>query len=117
MERRLKVWCADNIHRSKGDIRKLMALAGADDPEAAIAKERTDARSRMTANRANVRPVGINTFRIEPAQPPGRPRPTVDQFFNRFCLSMLTALHEAGHGCLVRGGRLRASASSVDWRR
>ena len=25
--------CADNIHRSMGDIRKLMALAGADDPE------------------------------------------------------------------------------------
>jgi hypothetical protein len=77
-------WCADNIHRSMGDIRKLMALAGADDPHAAVEEERSATRERMRANRAHVRAVGINTLHIEPAQAPGRSHPTVKHVFQLF---------------------------------
>ena len=53
-------WCKANIRRSLGDIRKVMKLAGADDQEAALEKERSDdaERKRLArANRADVRAV------------------------------------------------------------
>ena len=49
-------WCADNIHRSQRDIRKLIALACTGHPEMAAEQERSEARERMRAHRANVRP-------------------------------------------------------------
>jgi Protein of unknown function (DUF3102) len=52
-----EAWCAENIHRSQREIRRLMALAGADDPEAAAEKERSETRERMRAHRTHVRPV------------------------------------------------------------
>jgi hypothetical protein len=33
-----EAWCADNINRSMRDIQKLMALAGANDPEERLSK-------------------------------------------------------------------------------
>jgi hypothetical protein len=53
-------WCKANIRRSLGDIRKVMKLAGADDPDAAIEKERSDDAERkrlVRANRADVRAI------------------------------------------------------------
>jgi hypothetical protein len=56
-----EAWCADNIHRSMGGIRKMMALARTGDPEAAAEEERSQARERMRAHRAaNVRRPGDN---------------------------------------------------------
>lgn len=48
----------DHFDRSRKDIEKLMRIASADDPEAAAAKERDDAKARMAKSRrvgANVR--------------------------------------------------------------
>ena len=53
-----EAWCQENIHRSQGDIRKLMALAAAPDPVAAAAQEREKARVGMAEQRANVSAVG-----------------------------------------------------------
>jgi hypothetical protein len=53
-------WCSENVHRSQGDIRKLVAIATAADPEAAAAAEREAAKVRMAKvreDRANVRAV------------------------------------------------------------
>jgi len=47
-------WCAANIFRSQGDIRKVMKIAGADDPEAAAEAERASTRERVAAERARV---------------------------------------------------------------
>jgi hypothetical protein len=46
-------WCRENFKRSQGDIRKLMKLAGAGDPDEALAEEREDAKLRMREKRAN----------------------------------------------------------------
>lgn len=54
-----EAWCADNIHRSMRDIRRLMKIAGADDPEAAAEAERSNnqaAQQRSRANRTDVSP-------------------------------------------------------------
>jgi hypothetical protein len=50
-------WCCRNIPRSQADIRKCMALASADDPQAALEQERAGTRQRMQNNRAHVRAV------------------------------------------------------------
>lgn len=52
-----EAWCSANIRRSQGDIRKLMKLAGAEDPEAAVEEERSrnrEAQQRSRAKRADV---------------------------------------------------------------
>jgi hypothetical protein len=46
-------WCRKNIHRSLGDIRKIMRIAGHKDPKAALAEEREKARQAMADYRAN----------------------------------------------------------------
>jgi hypothetical protein len=50
-------WHNDHFARSKRDAQKLLAMASADDPEAAAEKERDEARQRMAKSRgvANVR--------------------------------------------------------------
>src|SRR5258706_15292379 len=40
-------WLKQNIKRSMGDVRKVMALAGAKDPETARDQEKKDAKNRM----------------------------------------------------------------------
>ncbi len=55
-----EAWCAENIRRSQGDIRKLMQMAGSNDPEDALEQERAAGRERKAlarANRADVRAV------------------------------------------------------------
>jgi hypothetical protein len=52
-----EAWCADNIHRSMGDIRKMMAMARTGHPEMAAEEERAtnrEAQQRSRANRADV---------------------------------------------------------------
>lgn len=59
-DRGWEAWCADNIHRSMRDIRRLMKIAEADDPEAAAEAERASDAARKRADRAertDVRPV------------------------------------------------------------
>jgi hypothetical protein len=46
-------WCKANIHRGVRDVQKLIKMASADDPEAALEKERAEAREGMAATRAN----------------------------------------------------------------
>ena len=46
-------WCEKNINRGMRDIQKLMQMAGAPDPEAALDQERARARDGMAALRAN----------------------------------------------------------------
>jgi hypothetical protein len=45
-------WCATNIKRSMRDVNRCLALANAPDPEAAVAKERANAREGMAVVRA-----------------------------------------------------------------
>jgi hypothetical protein len=47
-------WCAEHINRSQGDIRKVMRIAGAVDPQAALEQERANAAAGMAEHRANV---------------------------------------------------------------
>jgi hypothetical protein len=55
-----RAWCVAHVPRSERDIRKLLALARAGDPEAALAEERRQtrepARERRAGVRADVRP-------------------------------------------------------------
>jgi hypothetical protein len=44
-------WAAERFDRSRKDIAKVMALANADDPEAAVETERTKAREGMARSR------------------------------------------------------------------
>lgn len=69
-------WCADNINRSMRDIQKLMTMAGADDPDEALERERTETRERVREHRAKsgvrtplsdpTKTADINNFQIEP---------------------------------------------------
>jgi hypothetical protein len=52
-----EAWCAENIRRSMRDIRKLMRMAGANDPETALEDERENRRQSMRAYRSHVGPV------------------------------------------------------------
>src|SRR5437879_8959378 len=53
-----QAWCRENIpDRSDRDIRRLIKMANAADPEAARETEKTEARERMQRVRTNVRPV------------------------------------------------------------
>lgn len=47
-----QAWCSANIKKDQSDIRKCMALARADDPVAALEKERKNARDRMARRTA-----------------------------------------------------------------
>jgi hypothetical protein len=47
-------WCADNIRRSEGDIRKVLAIANAADPAKALAAERQRNRDAIARHRAYV---------------------------------------------------------------
>lgn len=72
-----ETWCADNINRSMRDIQKLMTMAGADDPDQALERERTETRERVREHRAKsgvrtplsdpTKTADINNFQIEPA--------------------------------------------------
>lgn len=57
-------WLSDNFEHHRGDVRKLLALAGSPDPEAAHEEEKAAARDgmrRLRAKRANVSaPAGVN---------------------------------------------------------
>jgi hypothetical protein len=52
-----EAWCADNIHRSMRDIQKMMALAGAADPEAAAEEERAKNREARAQSKAASMPL------------------------------------------------------------
>jgi Protein of unknown function (DUF3102) len=74
-----EAWCKANfINRSMRDIRRVMKLAGADDPEAALAEDRTAAREGMAATRAN----RTNVSPVESA--PSTPADPVDRVFSAF---------------------------------
>jgi hypothetical protein len=47
-----EAWCADNIHCSYRDIKRMMAMARSDDPEAAHEKERAKTRKAVAEHRA-----------------------------------------------------------------
>ena len=49
-----EVWCQDNINRSLGDIRKLLKMAAAQDPEAAHEAEKSIAKKGMARTRTRV---------------------------------------------------------------
>jgi hypothetical protein len=56
-------WYGSNFTRSRKDAEKVMRLAGADDPEAAVEAERTATRKRMRAQRAAARAETERTVR------------------------------------------------------
>jgi len=66
-------WCETNIRRSRKDCERLMRLAGADDPEAALEADNAKARDRMRKLRASVRSNGEDEIEeaeiIEEAKP------------------------------------------------
>ena len=58
-------WCKANIKRGQRDIQRLMRIAGAEDPDAALELDRAKAREGMKATRAKA----TNVSRARPGQP------------------------------------------------
>jgi hypothetical protein len=50
-------WCSQNVNRSKGDIRKIMQIAGHVEPKKALAAERAATQARMAEHRAHANDV------------------------------------------------------------
>jgi hypothetical protein len=46
-----KAWCETNIKRSYRDIKRLLKIAGAEDPEAALEQERVSTRAQVARSR------------------------------------------------------------------
>ena len=64
-------WCKANIKRSFRDVQRLMKIAGADDPDAALEQDRAKAREGMKTTRAKA----TNVSRIEDDRASGEFRP------------------------------------------
>ena len=60
-------WCKANIYRSVRDIQRLMRIAGADDPDAALGRERAGNRVSKASSRANAT---VSRVAPEPAREP-----------------------------------------------
>lgn len=66
-----ELWCGRNIKRSRGDVRKLLAIAKADDPEHALTEDREKSRQRAAQWRKD-QELRVRT-RTEPAPAPEPP--------------------------------------------
>jgi hypothetical protein len=95
-------WCRTNFSRSRQDVARVMKLAAADDPEAALEQERARAREGMRASRAN----GTNVSSIKKLAPSedvadGGIEPTVELESDLFA-GLLSKLDAMPDDALVR---------------
>lgn len=68
-----EVWCQDNINRSLGDIRKLLKMAAAQDPEAAHEAEKASTKAaRRNGNGANTKRASMRVANSEQSVKSGR---------------------------------------------
>jgi hypothetical protein len=81
-----RAWCATNIKRSMRDINRCLALANAPDPEAAVAKERANAREGMAVVRAAASRNGTAGTNVRPDDNENEPmvQPTTTKVPLRF---------------------------------